>query len=196
MTSLLDKAAVVPRTLTHRELVELLTWPDADALFAAAYEVKCREIGRFVSFRGLVEFGNICEKDCYYCGIRKSNGNVHRYRMDADEIVREAEWAFKEGYGSLVLQSGELTGEANATFVENASTLLAAMSLALPSASASRTRKLTAAGAKPARTAICCALRRPIPNFTRSCILQTIHGRGGATRCEHFGAAATRWEAG
>ena len=50
---------------------------------------------------------------------RKSNGNVHRYRMDADEIVREAEWAFKEGYGSLVLQSGELTGEANATFVEN-----------------------------------------------------------------------------
>ena len=105
--SLLNKAAVVPRALTHRELVELLTWPDADALFAAAYEVKCREIGRF------------CEKDCYYCGIRKSNGNVHRYRMDADEIVREAEWAFKEGYGSLVLQSGELTGEANATFVEN-----------------------------------------------------------------------------
>ena len=119
MKSLFDKAAAAPRSLTHQELVALLTWPDANALFAAAYEVKCREIGRFVSFRGLVEFGNICEKDCYYCGIRKSNGNVHRYRMDADEIVREAEWAFKEGYGSLVLQSGELTGEANATFVEN-----------------------------------------------------------------------------
>ena len=119
MMSLLNKAAVVPRALSHNELVELLTWPDAEELFSAAYAVKCREIGRFVSFRGLVEFGNICEKDCYYCGIRKSNGNVHRYRMDADEIVREAEWAFKEGYGSLVLQSGELTGEANATFVEN-----------------------------------------------------------------------------
>ena len=71
----------MPRALTHGELVEVLTWPDADALFAAAYAVKCREIGKFVSFRGLIEFGNICEKDCYYCGIRKSNGNVHRYRM-------------------------------------------------------------------------------------------------------------------
>ena len=57
--SLLNKAAVVPRALTHRELVELLTWPDADALFAAAYEVKCREIGRFVSFRGLVDFSSL-----------------------------------------------------------------------------------------------------------------------------------------
>ena len=87
MTSLLDKAVAAPRALTHRELAELLSWPDVDALFAAAYEVKCREIGRVVSFRGLVEFANVCEKDCYYCGIRKGNGKVHRYCMDAEEIV-------------------------------------------------------------------------------------------------------------
>ena len=37
---------------------------------------------------------------------------------DADEIVREAERAFEAGYGSLVLQSGELSGEANASFIE------------------------------------------------------------------------------
>ena len=119
MASLLDKAVAATRALTHRELAEVLAWPDASALFAAAYAVKCRVIGKFVSFRGLVEFGNVCEKDCYYCGIRKSNGNVRCYRMDADEIVREAEWALKAGYGSLVLQSGELTGEANVAFVED-----------------------------------------------------------------------------
>lgn len=119
MKSLLDKAAEKPRTLSSKELEELLEWPDAKELFAAAYAVKCREIGKFVSFRGLVEFGNVCEKDCYYCGIRKSNVNVRRYRMDADEIVREAKWAFDNGYGSLVLQSGELTGEANIAFVED-----------------------------------------------------------------------------
>ena len=119
MTTLLEKAAAAPRALTRRELVELLAWPDADELFAAAYAVKCREIGKFVSFRGLVEFGNACEKDCFYCGIRKSNGKVRRYRMDADEIVREAEWALEAGYGSLVLQSGELSGEANTAFVED-----------------------------------------------------------------------------
>lgn len=119
MTSLLDKAAAAPCALTHRELVELLTWPDAEALFKAAYEVKTREVGRIVSFRGLVEFGNICEKDCFYCGIRRSNRKVRRYRLAADEILREAEWTFKAGYGSLVLQSGETTGEANVAFVED-----------------------------------------------------------------------------
>ena len=117
--ALLQKASATPDALTHQDIAALLAWPDANALFAAAYDVKCREIGKFVSFRGLVEFGNVCEKDCYYCGIRKSNEKVHRYRMDADEIVCEAEWAAKAGYGSLVLQSGELSGEPNVAFVED-----------------------------------------------------------------------------
>ena len=118
MSSLLEKAAAQTRALTHRELVELLSWPDAQELFAAAYAVKAREVGRIVSFRGLVECGNVCEKNCLYCGIRRGNMKVHRYQMDADEILREAEWAFRAGYGSLVLQSGELTGEAHTAFIE------------------------------------------------------------------------------
>jgi len=119
VTSLLEKASAQPRALTHRELVEILTWPDADALFKAAYDVKTRTVGRRVAFRGLVEFGNACEKNCLYCGIRKGNGKVRRFKMTADEIVRAAKWAEKAGYGSVVLQSGELAGEANATFVED-----------------------------------------------------------------------------
>ena len=66
MPALFEKAASAPGALTHKELVEALTWPDADELFAAAYAVKCREIGKFVSFRGLIEFGNVCEKNCFY----------------------------------------------------------------------------------------------------------------------------------
>jgi len=119
MASLLDKAVAHPRALTHRELAEVLAWPDAQALFSAAYDVKCRHVGRRVAFRGLVEFGNACEKDCFYCGIRKGNDKVRRFRMTADEIVRAAEWANKAGYGSVVLQSGELAGAANAAFVED-----------------------------------------------------------------------------
>ena len=118
MASLLDKAVAQPRALTHRELAEVLAWPDAQALFKAAYGVKRKHVGRRVAFRGLVEFGNACEKDCFYCGIRKSNDKVRRFRMTADEIVRAAEWSCQAGYGNVVLQSGELTGEANAAFVE------------------------------------------------------------------------------
>ena len=118
MASLLDKAVAQPHALTHRELAEVLAWPDAQALFKAAYDVKRKHVGRRVAFRGLVEFGNACEKDCFYCGIRKSNDKVRRFRMTAGEIVRAAEWSCQAGYGNVVLQSGELTGEANAAFVE------------------------------------------------------------------------------
>lgn len=114
---LLERAAEKARALSRGELAEVLAWPDARELFAAAYAVKAREVGRCVSLRGLVEFGNVCEKDCYYCGIRRGNGKVRRYRMGADEILRAAEWAFRAGYGSVVLQSGELGGAANAEFV-------------------------------------------------------------------------------
>ncbi|MBP5285645.1 MAG: [FeFe] hydrogenase H-cluster radical SAM maturase HydE [Kiritimatiellae bacterium] len=116
---MLEKAAAKPLALTRRELAGILAWPDAEALFSAAYAVKIREIGRAVSFRGLIEFSNICAKDCFYCGIRKSNAGTNRYRMDADEIVREARWAFDAGYGSIVLQSGEIESEENTEFVEN-----------------------------------------------------------------------------
>ena len=119
MNFLLEKASARPKALSHAELVALLTSADAQALFSAAYAVKAREVGRVVSFRGLVECGNVCEKNCYYCGIRKGNDKVHRYRMSAEEILREAKWSYEAGYGSLVLQSGELTGEAYTAFIED-----------------------------------------------------------------------------
>lgn len=106
------------RSLSRRDLVRLLEWPDVRELFAAAYEVKVREVGRNVSLRGLVECGNVCAKNCLYCGIRRDNRNVRRYRMTEDEIVRCAESAFESGYGNLVLQSGELEGEENTAFIE------------------------------------------------------------------------------
>ena len=108
----------VSRPLSRRDLACLLEWPDAQELFAAAYEVKRREVGRSVSLRGLVECGNICVKNCLYCGIRRGNANVRRYRMSEDEIVRCAESVFEAGFGNLVLQSGELESEENTAFFE------------------------------------------------------------------------------
>lgn len=119
MDGLLSRAMESPRTLSRQELLQLLEWPDAHALFAAAYAVKTREIGRKVSLRGLVECGNVCAKNCLYCGIRRDNPDVRRYRMSADEIVRRAEISMESGYGNLVLQSGEIESEENTAFIEN-----------------------------------------------------------------------------
>ena len=106
------------RPLSRQELVRLLEWPDAQELFAAADKVKCREVGKAVSIRGLVECGNVCAKNCLYCGIRRDNRGIRRYRMTEDEIVRRAELSFDAGYGNLVIQSGELESEEHTAFIE------------------------------------------------------------------------------
>lgn len=91
---------------------------DRDAVLAAAYETKVARTGRRVSLRGLVEIGNVCAKNCFYCGLRRGNAACRRYRLDADEIVRMARRAWELRYGSVVLQSGELESEENAALVE------------------------------------------------------------------------------
>lgn len=76
-------------------------------LFDFADRVRARYVGNFVHLRGLIEFSNHCERNCYYCGIRKSNKRLARYRMSAGEILACVEKAVELGYGTVVLQSGE-----------------------------------------------------------------------------------------
>ena len=87
MDGLLSRAMESPRTLSRQELLRLLEWPDAHALFAAAYAVKTREIGRKVSLRGLVECGNVCAKNCLYCGIRRDNPDLPAFE-DYDGFLK------------------------------------------------------------------------------------------------------------
>ncbi len=91
------------------------------ALYEAAYRVKLDTVGPTVYFRGIVELSNMCSKDCYYCGIRRSNTNVERYQMSEEEILRDALWAHEHKYGSIVLQSGE---RQDAQFVEQIERIL------------------------------------------------------------------------
>jgi biotin synthase len=94
----------------HSDLIHLLSaeGEGKTLLFQKAAEVKEHFIGKKVWFRGLIEFSNICEKDCLYCGIRKSNGNVHRYNLSDQEILDAARFAYENRFGSVVLQSGEI----------------------------------------------------------------------------------------
>ncbi len=90
-----------------------------EELFRAARETKLRFVGPKVYFRGIIEFSNQCVKDCYYCGIRKSNPNLTRFSMDEAEILECAKAALEMDYGSIVLQSGERQDAAFIQFVED-----------------------------------------------------------------------------
>lgn len=87
-------------------------------LLKHAQEVKLREVGNKVYFRGLIEFSNICSKDCLYCGIRKGNENVVRYDATDEQILEACRFAWENRFGSVVLQSGELSSPAFVKRVE------------------------------------------------------------------------------
>jgi len=77
------------------------------ALYAEANAIKTSTIGNKVYLRGLIEFSNICSKNCYYCGIRRENQAVKRYELSDEEVLAAVDFAWKNRYGSVVLQSGE-----------------------------------------------------------------------------------------
>ena len=110
MTELIDiiKKVQLTHSLNQQELVSILKDDSADAiLFAAANEVRKKYVGDEVHLRGLIEFSNICKCNCFYCGLRKDNASVQRYRMSVDEIISLAGKAKDYGYKTVVLQSGE-----------------------------------------------------------------------------------------
>ena len=89
------------------EIIDFYRHASDPELFSRADHV-CREnYGRKVFLRGLVEFSNHCTQDCLYCGIRKSNCNVHRYRLTEDEIVETVIEGYEGGFRTFVLQGGE-----------------------------------------------------------------------------------------
>ena len=96
--------------LTRAEIIHLLgasTEPEINALKDRAYAVMKAHTGEKVYYRGIVELSNRCVMDCCYCGIRASNETLTRYTLSKQEIVDAAMWCAHQGYGSVVLQSGE-----------------------------------------------------------------------------------------
>lgn len=109
--------------LTHSDLVVLLQSQGElrKKLFARAAEVKADHVGNKVYFRGLIEYSNICSKNCYYCGVRRGNHQVERYQLSHDEVLEAARFALDNRFASIVIQSGE---RSDARFVETVTNLL------------------------------------------------------------------------
>ncbi|MEE0326247.1 MAG: [FeFe] hydrogenase H-cluster radical SAM maturase HydE [Butyricicoccus sp.] len=96
------------RDLSDEELTALITRESDDKnLFAAADAVRLEHYGTDVFLRGLIEFTNVCQNDCYYCGIRKSNAQAQRYRLTQEQILHSCENGYRMGFRTFVLQGGE-----------------------------------------------------------------------------------------
>ena len=105
----LIKKAEESHNLNFKELVELLRADDClELLMAAANRTRQKYVGDGVHLRALIEFSNFCKNNCCYCGLRKDNHNLKRYRLDEESIIKLAKHAVNElGFKTIVLQSGE-----------------------------------------------------------------------------------------
>ncbi|MFH1230235.1 MAG: [FeFe] hydrogenase H-cluster radical SAM maturase HydE [Planctomycetota bacterium] len=114
----------VVSTIPEKEALEILNeWKDLffklqktdqklsnnpKTLYERANAIRQKYQGNSCCVHGILEFSNYCKNNCLYCGIRKDNQNITRYRMDIDEILSAVDYAVnKLGFKALVLQSGE-----------------------------------------------------------------------------------------
>ncbi len=92
------------------ELSALLKCDDPDILELLRYKadlVRQEHYENKVYIRGLIEFTNYCKNNCYYCGIRRDNGNVLRYRLSPEDIINCCDEGYALGFRTFVLQGGE-----------------------------------------------------------------------------------------
>ncbi len=106
---------------TKPDIITLLATGEEERklLFRKAAEVKQQYVGNKVYYRGLVEFSNLCSKNCLYCGIRSGNKTMHRYQATEEEVLEAARYARDNRFGSMVLQGGERSGAAFVDHIED-----------------------------------------------------------------------------
>ncbi len=98
------------RILSKENFITLLdnrTEELSEYLFDHARKIRHLHYGNKIYIRGLIEFTNYCKNDCLYCGIRKSNLNAERYRLNSDQILSACESGYELGFRTFVLQGGE-----------------------------------------------------------------------------------------
>lgn len=98
------------RTLRQEEFRQLLTGCDAETLRyinRQAQEVSLLHFGNKIYIRALIEVSNCCRNNCYYCGIRKGNPTIERYRLTEESILDCCKQGYDLGFRTFVLQGGE-----------------------------------------------------------------------------------------
>ncbi len=98
-----------PPTLPDLRVLLEAAGEDRQILWKAADNIRQACIGDVVDIRAALEFSNHCRRNCLYCGLRRENRKLARYRMTETEILDQALKIKEMGIRTIILQSGEDT---------------------------------------------------------------------------------------
>lgn len=95
--------------LQGAEFKALLTCDSSsfEAIRVAAVESAQRVFGNGIFVRGLIEISSHCKNNCLYCGLRRDNTSVERYRLTESQILECCKRGYNLGLRTFVLQGGE-----------------------------------------------------------------------------------------
>lgn len=75
-----DNSGINTQSLTVRGQAQ-------ERLHARAAELATEHFGRLVFLRGVIEVSNYCRENCHYCGMRRDNAALSRFRASHDELA-------------------------------------------------------------------------------------------------------------
>lgn len=78
-----------------------------EALHARAATLTRERFGRKVFVRGVVEVSNFCRENCHYCGMRRDNRSLERFRAQHDELAEMLIHHRPASLTDLNIQAGE-----------------------------------------------------------------------------------------
>lgn len=90
-----------------KSLLLLKTEEDVNKLSFSANQIRDKFLSNEVKFYGMIEISNICDCDCLYCGLRKSNNEITRYKMNAEEVIATARQIINLGINKILIQTGD-----------------------------------------------------------------------------------------
>ena len=116
ITALLQK-----EELSREDVIKLLRCDDDEArhLYRKATATREKHLGNTVFLKGLIEYSNICSRNCLFCGVRKDSDKIERFMLSHDEVIEASLAAMDLGLGYIAIQGGEVEGEDHAWKIES-----------------------------------------------------------------------------
>lgn len=79
---------------------------DQQSLFRYAREIRDEIFSKWVEVRSVIEYSNICQQECNYCGMSSHSG-LKRYILSNEEVMQNVEALYRNGRRVIMVQTGE-----------------------------------------------------------------------------------------